>query len=90
VIDPQVVDVLINSRTADAPSVMDRLTDREVEVLAHVAQGKSNAAIGEDLFISPRSVEKHINSIFMKLDLNQEPDSNRRVRAVLVYLSESR
>jgi DNA-binding NarL/FixJ family response regulator len=90
VIDPQVVDVLINSRTGDAPSVMDRLTDREVEVLANVAQGKSNTAIGEDLFISPRSVEKHINSIFMKLDLNQEPDSNRRVRAVLVYLSESR
>jgi DNA-binding NarL/FixJ family response regulator len=90
VIDPQVVDALITARTADAPTILDRLTEREVEVLSHMAQGQSNAAIGEALFISPRSVEKHINSIFMKLDLTQEADSNRRVRAVLVYLSESR
>ncbi len=90
VIDPQVVDALINARSPETPTAIDRLTEREAEVLSHMAQGKSNAAIGDDLFISPRSVEKHINSIFMKLDLTQESDSNRRVRAVLVYLSESR
>lgn len=89
VIDPKVVEALIAARTADKPTVLDRLTEREVEVLSHMAQGESNAAIGESLFISPRSVEKHINAIFTKLDLGQEADSNRRVRAVLVYLSES-
>ena len=89
VIDPQVVDALIAARTG-AQTILDRLTEREIEVLSHMARGQNNAAIGEALFISPRSVEKHINSIFMKLDLNEETDSNRRVRAVLVYLSESR
>lgn len=90
IIDPQVVDALISARTSNAPTVIDRLTEREIEVLSHMAQGQSNAAIGDDLFISPRSVEKHISSIFTKLDLAPEPDSNRRVRAVLVYLAESR
>lgn len=88
VIDPQVVDALITARTGDSPTILDRLTKRETEVVSHMAQGQSNAAIGAALFISPRSVEKHINSIFMKLELTQEPDSNRRVQAVLVYLSE--
>lgn len=86
VVDPTVVDALIEARTKDRPSVLDRLTDREQEVLAEMAKGGSNAAIGEALFISPRSVEKHINSIFMKLDLPPEDDTNRRVRAVLLYL----
>jgi len=86
VVDPTVVDALIEARTADRPSVLDRLTEREHEVLAEMAKGGSNAAIGEALFISPRSVEKHINSIFMKLDLSPEEDTNRRVRAVLLYL----
>ena len=90
VIDPKVVEALIAARTSDKPTVLDRLTDRETEVLSHMAQGGSNTAIGEALFISPRSVEKHINAIFTKLDLTQEADSNRRVRAVLLYLSESR
>jgi DNA-binding NarL/FixJ family response regulator len=89
VIDPKVVEALIAARTSDKPTVLDRLTDRETEVLSHMAQGESNTAIGEALFISPRSVEKHINAIFTKLDLTQEADSNRRVRAVLLYLSES-
>ena len=89
VIDPKVVEVLIAARATDEPSVLDRLTERELEVLGKMAQGGSNAAIGEALFISSRSVEKHINSIFTKLDLGQEPDSNRRVRAVLVYLAET-
>jgi DNA-binding NarL/FixJ family response regulator len=89
VIDPKVVETLIEARAADRPTVLDRLTERELEVLAHMAQGESNAAIGYALFISPRSVEKHINSIFTKLDLSQEPDSHRRVQAVLVYLGRS-
>lgn len=90
VIDPKVVETLIEARAADRPTVLDRLTDRELEVLAHMAQGESNAAIGYALFISPRSVEKHINAIFTKLDLGQEPDSHRRVQAVLVYLGKVR
>ena len=85
-VDPKVVDALIEARTDGQPSVLDRLTDREQEVLAEMAKGGSNVAIGEALFISPRSVEKHINSIFMKLDLSPEEDTNRRVRAVLLYL----
>jgi DNA-binding NarL/FixJ family response regulator len=89
VIDPKVVEALIEARSGRGPSVLDRLTERELEVLGHMARGESNAAIGEALFISPRSVEKHINAIFTKLDLTPEPDVHRRVRAVLVYLAES-
>ncbi len=63
------VDALITAKAREEASVLDRLTDRETEVLAEMATGGSNAAIGEALFISPRSVEKHINSIFTKLDL---------------------
>ena len=88
VVDPKVVETLIEARAADRPTVLDRLTDRELEVLSHMAQGESNAAIGHALFISSRSVEKHINAIFTKLDLSQEPDSHRRVQAVLVYLGK--
>ena len=88
VIDPRVVDVLIAARARNKPSILDRLTGREREVLAEIAKGESNAAIGEALFISPRSVEKHINSIFTKLDLSFEQAGHRRVRAVLVYLAE--
>jgi len=87
VLDPSVVDALIEGRSGNAPTVLDRLTEREREVLAEMATGGSNAAIGAKLFISPRSVEKHIGSIFTKLDLPETDDVNRRVRAVLVYLT---
>jgi DNA-binding NarL/FixJ family response regulator len=87
VLDPSVVDALIDGRASTAPSVLDRLTEREREVLAEMATGGSNAAIGANLFISARSVEKHIGSIFTKLDLPETDDVNRRVRAVLVYLT---
>jgi DNA-binding NarL/FixJ family response regulator len=90
VIDPRVVDALIEARSRERSSVLGRLTEREREVLAEMAKGGNNAAIGEALFISPRSVEKHINSIFTKLDLSQEQDVHRRVRAVLLYLGEGR
>ncbi len=89
VIDPKVVEALISARANQASSVLDRLSEREVEVLAQMAMGGSNAAIGEALFISARSVEKHINSIFTKLDLLPERETNRRVRAVLMYLAET-
>ncbi len=85
VIDPDVVDLLVKARQE---SVLDRLTDRETEVLAEIAKGRNNAGVAETLFISERAVEKHINSIFTKLDLSPEEQTNRRVAAVLTYLAE--
>ena len=66
---------------------LDWLTPRELEVLAEMAQGKSNAAIAASLVLSERAVEKHTNSIFSKLGLSEERDVNRRVKAVLLYLA---
>ncbi|MDH5423066.1 MAG: response regulator transcription factor, partial [Acidimicrobiia bacterium] len=80
VVDPRVVDALVTGRTADRQSPLHRLTEREMEVLAEMATGANNAAIGEALFISARSVEKHINAIFTKLDLSHTEDIHRRVR----------
>ena len=87
VIDPAVVDILVSASTRRQPGDLERLTPREGEILAEMAQGKSNAAIGASLVLSERAVEKHINSISSKLGLTEEPDVNRRVKAVLVYLS---
>lgn len=89
VIDPKVVDALVAARLQRQESKLDRLTAREHEVLAELASGKSNAGIAETLFLSQRAIEKHINAIFTKLDLLPEHDSNRRVRAVLLYLAET-
>ena len=89
VIDSKVVEQLVASRARSASSPIERLTPREREILGEMAQGKSNAAIAATLFLSERAVEKHINSIFSKLHLTEEPDINRRVKAVLVYLSAS-
>jgi DNA-binding NarL/FixJ family response regulator len=85
VIDPTVVEGLVAANRA-APSELDRLTPRELEVLGEMAQGKSNAAIAAMLVLSERAIEKHTNSIFSKLGLSEERDLNRRVSAVLVYL----
>ena len=87
VIDPRVVDALVEARTKPA-SPVGRLTDREREVMAEIAKGKSNAAIADTLFLSERAVEKHINSIFTKLDLLPEKETNRRVSAVVLFLAE--
>jgi len=86
VIDPRVVDALLAADSKGRPSIIDRLTERELEVLAEMAGGGNNAAIGDALFISPRSVEKHISSIFSKLELSQVDDIHKRVRAVLLFL----
>ena len=89
VIDPLVVDELVAARASRRSSDLSFLTPRESEILAEMAQGKSNNAIAESLGVSERAVEKHSNSIFAKLGLSEERDANRRVKAVLVYLAES-
>jgi DNA-binding NarL/FixJ family response regulator len=87
VVDPQVVEGLLARRQHLAGTLLDTLTDRETEVLSEMAQGKSNAAISESLFISQSAVEKHINSIFAKLTLRPEDgEQHRRVAAVLTFL----
>jgi DNA-binding NarL/FixJ family response regulator len=88
VIDPAVVDALVAANVRRPVSDLDRLTARETQILAEMAQGKSNAAIAATLVLSERAVEKHTNSIFSKLGLSEEKDVNRRVKAVLLYLSE--
>jgi DNA-binding NarL/FixJ family response regulator len=86
VVDPKVVEALIGVEAKREIDAIDRLTERERDVLAEMATGKSNSSIGEALFISARSVEKHISAIFTKLDLVQTDDAHRRVQAVLVFL----
>jgi DNA-binding NarL/FixJ family response regulator len=88
VIDPQVVDELVAARTRAAESPLSDLTPREGEVLGEMAQGKNNAAIAGSLVLTERAVEKHIHSIFSKLDLSFEKDVHKRVKAVMLYLSE--
>jgi DNA-binding NarL/FixJ family response regulator len=89
VIDPDVADNLVRAHRARR-SALDRLSPRELQVLREMAQGKNNAAIAVALTLTERAVEKHANSLFNKLGLTHEPDVNRRVRAVLLYLDESR
>jgi DNA-binding NarL/FixJ family response regulator len=89
VIDPLVVDELVRARGSERRAGLSALTPRESEILAEMAQGKSNAAIAAALTITERAVEKHTNSIFAKLGLSEEKDVNRRVKAVLLYLSQS-
>jgi DNA-binding NarL/FixJ family response regulator len=88
VIDPRVIDGLVAARSKAAESPLRQLTPRETEILSEMAQGKNNAAIAETLVLSERAVEKHINSIFSKLALGEEPDVHRRVKAVLLFLSD--
>jgi DNA-binding NarL/FixJ family response regulator len=88
VIDPVVVDSLVAARAKPPDSPLHRLTPREKEILSEMAQGKNNAAVAATLVLSERAVEKHINSIFSKLALSEEPDVHRRVKAVLLFLSD--
>ena len=87
VIDPKVVEGLLARRRQPAASLLETLTAREMEVLGEMAQGKSNAAISETLFVSQSAVEKHINAVFAKLMLSAEDGGqHRRVAAVLTFL----
>lgn len=89
VIDPKVVEALVDARSKARESPLRELTPRELDVLRLVAEGKNNAGIAEALFLTERAVEKHINSIFSKLELGEEPLVHRRVKATLTYLSET-
>src|SRR4051794_37960670 len=84
-LDPKVVEALLARRSSDAHSPLQRLNEREREVLQEMASGRNNATMAKTLFMSERAVEKHIGSIFSKLGLNDEGEVNRRVMAVLVY-----
>jgi len=88
VIDPKVVELLVAATARSTDSPLAELTHREREVLAEIAQGKSNAAIGDSLVLTKRSVEKHINAIFLKLDLADGESVSKRVKAALLFLAE--
>jgi DNA-binding NarL/FixJ family response regulator len=88
VLDPKVVEALVSAKEKTAHSPLASVTDREREVLEQMAQGKNNASIAKTLFLTERAVEKHINSLFHKLGLTEEPDVHRRVMAVLAFLRE--
>ena len=89
VIDPKVVEALVAENARGEDSRLNQLTPRERDVLREMAAGKSNAAIGESLFLAERSVEKVIHSIFLKLGLSWESSVHKRVKAVILYLGES-
>jgi DNA-binding NarL/FixJ family response regulator len=87
-IDPKVVEILVSAKARADSSPLAALTPREHEVLAEIAQGKSNTAIAESLVLTKRAVEKHINSIFTKLGLADADDVSKRVKATLLFLAE--
>jgi DNA-binding NarL/FixJ family response regulator len=88
-IDPKIVERLVETRAQVQDSPLSELTDREREVLSEIAQGKSNSAIAASLFLTKRAVEKHINAIFMKLGLAGAEDVSKRVKAALMLLAET-
>ncbi len=92
VIDPKIVEVLVRARSRAESSPLAEMTPRELDVLSGLAEGKSNAAIAADLVLTKRAVEKHINAIFLKLDLTYSPDAeqiSKRVKAALIFLAEA-
>ena len=90
VVDARVIENLIAERSRNRHSALAELTLREREVLAAVAEGKNNAAIAQSLHLTDGAVEKHISSIFSKLELSEEPAIHRRVKATLIYLAAER
>jgi DNA-binding NarL/FixJ family response regulator len=88
VIDPRVVEKLLDARTRRRDSPLDSLTKREREILGLIAEGRSNTAIAAELVLTKRAVERHINAIFSKLDLHDAVDVSRRVKAALLYLAD--
>lgn len=89
VVDPHVVDVLLNGRASRQDSLLRRLTEREHEVLREMAGGRTNTAIAGRLYISESAVSKHVASIFTKLGLVEDPTVDRRVSAVLAFVTEA-
>jgi DNA-binding NarL/FixJ family response regulator len=89
VIDPKIVEALVATKARSERSPVSALTPRERDVLAEIARGKSNTAIAESLVLTKRAVEKHINSIFLKLNLSEAEDVSKRVKAALVFLAEA-
>lgn len=90
VVDPAVVEALIEGQQRRSSSALSELTAREREILALIAEGASNGAIAESLFLSKRGVEKHVNSIFAKLRLTDAENVSRRVKAALLFLADER
>ncbi len=88
-IDPKIVESLVAEKTRVDASPLHDLTPRELDVLREMAEGKNNAAIAQTLFLTERSVEKVIHSIFLKLGLTWEPSVHKRVKAVILYLAVS-
>jgi DNA-binding NarL/FixJ family response regulator len=88
-IDPKIVESLGSGRGRAERSPLNELTSREREVLSEIAQGKSNTAIAASLFLTKRAVEKHINSIFLKLGLADAEDVSKRVKAALMFLADA-
>jgi DNA-binding NarL/FixJ family response regulator len=88
IVDPKVVEALIAARVRAEESPLAELTQRELEILSEIAQGKSNQAIADKLVLTKRAVEKHINAIFLKLGLTRAEDVSRRVKAALIYLAQ--
>ncbi len=89
VIDAKVVETLVEARKRAERSPLAELTPRELEILTFVARGHSNQAIADELVLTKRAVEKHINAIFLKLNLTYATDVSRRVKAALIYLAEA-
>jgi DNA-binding NarL/FixJ family response regulator len=87
--DSKIVEPLVTARMQTEQSPLSVLTAREREVLAEIATGKSNAAIADSLVLTKRAVEKHINSIFLKLNLSFVEDVSKRVKATLLFLAET-
>jgi len=88
VVDARVVELLIEQRTRQTRSPLSALGPRELDVLKEMAEGKTNAAIGESLHLSESAIEKYVNAIFSKLGLSEERKISRRVAAVLAYLRD--
>lgn len=86
-VDSRVVTALVTAQQRDESEALGKLTARQREILGLIAEGLSNSAIGDRLDVTKRAVERHINSIFWKLDLGDAEDVSRRVKAALVYLS---
>jgi DNA-binding NarL/FixJ family response regulator len=89
-IDPKVVETLVEAQTRAERSPLAELTPRELEILSFVACGHDNQAIADELVLTKRAVEKHINAIFLKLGLTYATDISRRVKAALIFLAEAR